>query len=77
MKAKRPESRSEDRRLFESCFREEKRRRRVREQEGTLFFSDIASRVQSPNKTPEPTLGAAEVFGNSVVFHLAAGVAHL
>jgi hypothetical protein len=43
--------------------------------------SDIHDRsmacARSPNKSPEPTLGAAVVFGNPEVFHTAAGVAHL
>jgi hypothetical protein len=58
---------------LESRFREEGPERRVLEQEGTLFNSEIASSVQSPNKTPEPTrVGAASYNSNplSRVAHL-------
>src|SRR5262245_1562739 len=63
--------------MLASCFREEETERRVRAPASTLFISEIASRVQLPNKTPEPTLGLARSSQGSVVFDLVAGVAHL
>ena len=58
-------------------FREEVRAVFVFGPKHTRFDSEVASRVRSPNKTPEPTLGAAEFSQGSEVFDLIAGVAHL
>ena len=67
----------EDYEMSASCSREEVKSVFVLHPMHAGCNSDIASWVRSPNKTPEPTLGAARVFGRSVVFHLAPGVAHL
>src|SRR5688572_28950517 len=63
--------------MSDSCFREKVRAVFVLHPKHRLFDSEIASRVQSPNKAPEPTLGLARSSQGSVVFDLVTGVAHL
>jgi hypothetical protein len=41
--------------IFERCFREKEKERRVFDQQDTLRSSAIASSLRSPNQPPEPT----------------------